>query len=316
MRRHSSWICGALVLWVVAGRTQASPDDLFESRIRPLLVKHCYECHGEDASQGHLRLDTQAGWKRGGKSGPVIVPGDPSSSLLIKAVTYRDRQLKMPPPDSGGRLSDRQIADLVAWIRAGARDPRDGQATASRNTAKHHWAFQPVAAPRVPPGRHPVDALIEQQLRTQELIAAPRADWRTLVRRMTYDLHGLPPTAAQLATPLDEFEGLVDRLLDSPRYGERWARHWLDVARYADAKDGVLMYGDARIRPFAYTYRDYVIRAFNADKPFDRFIREQLAADKMGLDAHAPDLAAMGLLTIGRMFDRNRHDIIDDQIDT
>ena len=137
----------------------------------------------------------------------------------------------------------------------------------------------------------------------------------TLIRRATYDLHGLPPTAEQLATTRDQFPKLIDQLLTSPRYGERWGRHWLDVARYSDAKDGVLMYGDARIRPFAYTYRDYVIRAFNDDKPFDQFVREQLAADQLQLPKDSPDLAAMGLLTLGRMFDRNPPDIIDDRID-
>jgi len=315
MRPDPSLICCAIVLWGLVARTEAT-DDLFESRIRPLLIKRCYQCHGEDEAQGKLRLDTKSGWQRGGKSGPALVPGDPSSSLLIQAVRYQDPQLKMPPPDSGGRLADREISDLVAWIRAGASDPRTNAAVAARDTGKDHWAFQPVQLPKVPSGAHPINALIEQQLRREGLRAAPRADRRTLIRRMTFDLHGLPPTAEQRDTPLTDLPALVDRLLDSPRYGERWARHWLDVARYADAKDGVLMYGDARIRPFAYTYRDYVIRAFNADKPFDRFIREQLAADKMGLDKHAPDLAAMGLLTVGRMFDRNRHDIIDDQIDT
>jgi hypothetical protein len=132
---------------------------------------------------------------------------------------------------------------------------------------------------------------------------------------MTYDLHGLPPTSAQLQTAANGIQQLVSELLASPRYGERWGRHWLDVARYSDAKDGVLMYGDARIRPFAYTYRDYVIRAFNEDKPWDQFIREQLAADQLDLPAHSPDLAAMGLLTLGRLFDANIHDVIDDQID-
>ena len=315
MRRDSGLLCCAIVLGGLVARTEAT-DDVFESRIRPLLIKHCYECHGADEAQGKLRLDTKSGWQRGGKSGPALVPGDPSSSLLIQAVTYQDPKLKMPPPDSGGRLSDREIADLVAWVRAGASDPRTDTPIAAQASPQDHWAFQPVQLPSVPRGRHPIDTLIEQRLRRERLGAVPRADRRTLVRRMTFDLHGLPPTAEQRETPLTDLPALVDRLLDSPRYGERWARHWLDVARYADAKDGVLMYGDARIRPFAYTYRDYVIRAFNTDKPFDRFIREQLAADKMGLDEHAPDLAAMGLLTVGRMFDRNRHDIIDDQIDT
>ncbi len=185
-----------------------------------------------------------------------------------------------------------------------------------RAMASDHWAFQPVQRPEIPDGKHPVDHLIGLGLQQQRLTPTPRASLAVLVRRLSYDLHGLPPTDAQLAFAAEKgITALVDQLLASPRYGERWGRHWLDVARYADTKDGVLMYGDNRIRPFAYTYRDYVIRAFNSDKPFDRFIHEQLAADQLELPPGAPELAAMGFLTLGRMFDRNRHDIIDDQID-
>ncbi|HAA49765.1 MAG TPA: hypothetical protein DCE43_08600 [Planctomycetaceae bacterium] len=179
-----------------------------------------------------------------------------------------------------------------------------------------HWAFQPITPPRIPAGQHPIDALVSRTLRTTEFQAVPPADLHTLVRRLCYDLHGLPPTPVQQKIAQHKGLGaLADVLLASPHYGERWGRHWLDVARYADTKDGVLMYGDTRIRPFAYTYRDYVIRSFNQDKPFDRFVHEQLAADQLGLGHASPDLAAMGFLTLGRMFDRNRHDIIDDQID-
>lgn len=292
-------------------------SEFFEKRIRPILIAHCYECHGPDEASGKLRLDTKDGWVRGGESGPVIVPGDPSASLLIRAVTHSDGKLKMPPPDSGKKLSERQIGDLVAWIRQGAPDPRTGKTivTAIDVAARTHWAFQPVRPPEIDVARHPVDFLIDRKLKDHDFVATQAADLRTLIRRATYDLTGLPPTAEQLAMPHEAFPQLIEQLLASPRYGERWARHWLDVARYSDAKDGVLMYGDARIRPFAYTYRDYVIRAFNSDKPFDRFIREQLAADQLSRPPDSPDLAAMGLLTLGRMFDNNRHDVIDDQID-
>lgn len=223
----------------------------------------------------------------------------------------------MPPPDAGKRLSERQIKDLVNWIRQGAADPRDGETivTAIDTAAKTHWAFQPIAVPDIDPAEFPIDAMVDSVLQAKGFVATAEADLRTLIRRATYDLHGLPPTAEQLKTTRDQFPQLVDDLLASPRYGERWGRHWLDVARYSDAKDGVLMYGDKRIRPFAYTYRDYVIRSFNDDTPFDDFIREQLAADQLDLPPDSPSLAAMGLLTLGRMFDRNRHDIIDDQID-
>ena len=180
---------------------------------------------------------------------------------------------------------------------------------------RDHWAFQPISAPVVSGAAHPIDELIDRLLRERGLEPTAPADIRTLIRRAVYDLHGLPPTEAQLATKRAELDQLIARLLESPRYGERWGRHWLDVARYSDAKDGVLMYGDQRIRPFAYTYRDWVIDAFNEDKPFDEFIRLQISADQMDLPADSPDLAAMGLLTLGRMFDNNLHDVIDDQID-
>lgn len=179
-----------------------------------------------------------------------------------------------------------------------------------------HWAFRPIDSPRMPSGQHPIDVLVARNLRAKEFQPVTSADLHTLVRRLCYDLHGLPPTRRQQELAKQKGLGvLADDLLASPHYGERWGRYWLDVARYADTKDGVLMYGDTRIRPFAYTYRDYVIRSFNQDKPFDRFAQEQLAADQLGLDNDSPALAALGFLTLGRMFDRNRHDIIDDQID-
>ncbi|MBN81717.1 MAG: hypothetical protein CMJ70_16415 [Planctomycetaceae bacterium] len=315
MQPRASWFVIPLVVLGTISRADEKAD-FFEQRIRPLLTAHCYACHGPDQAMGKLRLDTRVGWQRGGDSGPAIVPGDPASSLLIKAVQYRDPQLKMPPPDEADPLSPRQIADLVHWIREGAVDTRTGKPLPSGPTGKEHWAFQPLTQQQVPAGSHPVDALIDPLLAQRSFVPAPRADRQTLIRRMTYDLLGLPPTAEQRATALADLPGLIDALLASPHYGERWARHWLDVARYADAKDGVLMYGDARIRPFAYTYRDYVIRAFNDDKPFNVFIQEQIAADQLDLAAQDPALAAMGFLTLGRMFDNNRHDVIDDQIDT
>ena len=310
----------ALATWTLATSVLQAADtklEFFEKQIRPLLVNHCYQCHGPEEASGKLRLDTKAGWTRGGERGPVIVPGDPSASLLIRAVKQQDPKLRMPPPDAEKQLTATQIRNLEIWIRQGALDPRQGEivVTAIDKQAATHWAFQPVQKPQLTGQGHPVDLLINRQLATSKFVATAAADMRTLIRRATYDLHGLPPTAKQLATPRDQFPQLIDQLLASPRYGERWGRHWLDVARYSDAKDGVLMYGDARIRPFAYTYRDYVIRAFNNDKPFDQFVREQLAADQMQLAEDSPNLAAMGLLTLGRMFDRNPHDIIDDRID-
>ena len=291
--------------------------DFFETRIRPLLSEHCLDCHNADEANGKLRLDSKVGWVVGGERGPAIVPGEPAASLLYRAVRHANRDLRMPPPDVGEALSESQIKDIAAWIRAGAVDPRDGTVVRPIHAAaKDHWAFQPIRKPAITEtGKNPVDYFVDRLLVERNLKATKQADYRTLARRATFDLHGLPPSPEQTALANDCYEKLVDELLASPRYGERWARHWLDVARYSDAKDGVLMYGDARIRPFAYTYRDYVIRAFNDDKPFDEFVRQQIAADQLPLAPNSPDLAALGLLTLGRLFDRNPHDVIDDQID-
>lgn len=319
--RKLQWtsITSVMLFTLVTANSSTAADsvEFFEKQIRPLLIKHCYDCHGPDEPAGKLRLDVKDGWVRGGERGPAIVPGDPSSSLLMRLVTHRDPKLRMPPPDEGEPLNDAEIRDLTRWIRQGAADPRTGETvvTSIEQAARTHWAFQPLAPPAVQASAHPIDALISQVLNENEFTPVPTADTRTLIRRATFDLHGLPPTSEQTATPREDFPELINALLSSPRYGERWGRHWLDVARYSDAKDGVLMYGDKRIRPFAYTYRDYVIRAFNDDKPFDEFIREQIAADQLDLATDAPELAGMGLLTLGRMFDRNRHDVIDDQID-
>jgi hypothetical protein len=312
---RSAGLAVCCLVFAIPGRADESID-FFESRIRPMLIRHCYECHSEELAEGNLRLDSKAGWERGGDRGPAIVPGDPASSLIMRAVSLREDKLRMPPEDAGDPLSAEELADLSRWIRHGAIDPREGTAvlTDIEQAAATHWAFQPLSPPTVSSDDNPIDVLIEQQLAAQNFTTTTAANKKTLIRRLTYDLHGLPPTEEQL-----HFEGelatLVEDLLASPRYGERWGRHWLDVARYSDAKDGVLMYGDARVRPFAYTYRDYVIRAFNDDKPFNQFIREQIAADQLGLTDDSPDLAALGLLTLGRMFDNNRHDVIDDQID-
>ena len=294
-----------------------SPDKYFEKHVRPLLINHCYDCHNEDLAEANLRLDIKYGWQRGGKSGPAIIPHKPSASLLIRAVNATDDTQLMPPAEADNPLTKVQIEILTLWVRSGAFDPREGEQSETEIdiAAKTHWAFQPLSPPKLQSKLHPIDELVARQQRHANITPADRAATQDLIRRMTYDLLGLPPTAVQLQTPAYEIEQLVSELLSSPRYGERWGRHWLDVARYSDAKDGVLMYGDARIRPFAYTYRDYVIRSFNQDKPWDQFIREQLAADQLGLPVNSPDLAAMGLLTLGRLFDANIHDVIDDQID-
>jgi len=308
--------------------------EFFEARIRPLLGKNCYECHSGRAKelQGKLRLDSREALRRGGESGPAIVPGNPQASLLVRALRYEDHE--MPPK---GKLPPAAIADVERWVKMGAPDPRDQpdgeqpQSPGSKRTidfaqARKHWAFQPVVNPPVPAVKNAawphneIDRFVLAQLEAHSLSPAPPADRRKLLRRVSLDLVGLPPTYAEVEAFENDgspraFENVVDRLLASPHYGERWGRHWLDVARYADTKDLVLVFGDDAIRPYAYTYRDYVTKAFNADVPYDRFIVDQLAADQT-CGKESWRLAAMGFLTLGRLFDYNLNDEYDDRIDT
>ena len=304
--------------------------EYFESRVRPVLLARCVECHGDKDPEAKLQLTSRDGLLAGGKSGPAAIHGDPDQSLLIQAIEHRGK-LHMPPD---GKLRQDEIQSLRHWIELGlpwpaepARSTRPAGEMVVTDADRQHWAFQPIADPSLPsvatsswPATS-VDWFILARLEAAGLTPSPPTDRRTLIRRAYHDLIGLPPTWDEVrafeqdASP-DAYARVVDRLLASPRYGERWGRHWLDLARYADTKDGVLMYGDDRVRPYAYTYRDYVIRAFNEDLPFDQFVADQLAADQV-LPAVDPwRLAAMGFLTLGRMYDNNVHDIIDDQIDT
>ncbi|MBE7499310.1 MAG: DUF1549 domain-containing protein [Verrucomicrobiales bacterium] len=319
------------------------PIAFFENRIRPVLIDSCYRCHSAESgrSRGGLSLDTRDALLKGGGSGPALVPGNADASLLIKAIRFTDKELQMPPESAGGKLPPEQIADLEAWVLMGAPDPRTGAAATPAapdavdgETARRHWAFEPVETPALPPVkdtawiRTPVDAFVLAQLEAHGLRPAPPADKRTLLRRVYFDLIGLPPApeamAAFLADPdPNAYEREVERLLASPRYGERWGRHWLDVARYADTKGYVFQ--EERRFAFSYTYRDYVIAAFNGDKPFDRFLLEQIAADRLPPEPAASSpppqvapsnaLAALGFLTLGRRFLNNQNDIIDDRID-
>ncbi|MGV3720523.1 MAG: DUF1549 domain-containing protein, partial [Actinomycetota bacterium] len=294
--------------------------ELFEKEIRPLLLAECGACHGPNRQEGGLRLDERAGAIKGGSRGSSLSPGHPERSLLLHAI--RHEGIKMPP---GKRLPEAKIALLESWIRSGAPWP---QGPKPKVTQAPHWSFQRVRRPAVPAvpnsklaSRNPIDAFVLARLKKAGLSPSPPADRRTLIRRLTYDLIGLPPSPEEVDAFVSDaspgaYEKVVDRLLASPAYGERWGRHWLDVARYADTKDGVLMYGDARIRPFAYTYRDYVIRALNEDTPYNRFLHEQLAADLIQPPVEPWRLAGMGYLTLGRQFDNNVHDVIDDRIDT
>jgi len=318
-----------LLLSAAVPEAPPAPDprgvEYFEKHIRPVLVNNCVKCHGPAKEQAGLRLDTRAGFLRGGDNGPLVVPGKPDESALIRAVKHTAK-LKMPPKE---KLKAEQIDQLIAWVEMGAPWPDDvktGTKSPSERIAEireSHWSFQPVRNPAVPAVkdagwvRNPVDAFVRARLETKGFAPAPPADRRTLLRRVTFDLTGLPPTPDEVAAfendpAADAFEKVVDRLLASSDYGERWGRHWLDVARYADTKGYIFQ--EERRYAYSYTYRDYVIAAFNDDKPYDQFVLEQLAADQLQLEDKRA-LAAMGYLTLGRRFLNNTHDIIDDRID-
>jgi mono/diheme cytochrome c family protein len=321
---------------VICTRAATAPTaeqiEFFEEKIRPVFAEHCYTCHSDKAEKvkGGLRLDTREALLKGGDSGPVIVPGNPDASLMIKAVRYEDKDLQMPPKNK--KLSGEQIAALEDWVKMGAPDPRAAARppplTDIGAARARHWAFQPVKNPVPPPVKKkrwvqtPIDNFVLAKLEQKHLHPAPPADRRTLIRRVTYDLLGLPPTPEEVETFVKDkrpnaYALLVDRLLASPHYGERWGRYWLDVARYADTK-GYLAGGEERRYAFSYTYRDYVVRAFNEDKPYDQFLVEQIAADQLVVGenpAKRDTLAALGFLTLGRRFLNNQNDIIDDRID-
>jgi hypothetical protein len=314
-----------------APKLTSAQSEFFETKVRPVLVENCYKCHssGAEKIKGGLVLDTREGWLKGGDSGAVIVPGKPDESLFVKAIRYTDLDLAMPPNDK--KLSDNLIADLVQWVRMGAPDPRTEAVSAKAmyaadlEKAKKHWAYRPVVKPEVPalpnsqsPTENPIDAFIGAKLLEKGLTPAAKADKVTLLRRATFDLHGLPPGEKEVNDFLaDEsptaFTTVVDRLLASPRYGERWGRHWLDLAKYADTR-GRTENGRENRYLWSWTYRDWVIRAFNDDMPYDQFLLRQIAADKLDL-ADKRDLAALGYLTLGNRFGNNANDIIDDRID-
>ncbi|MEQ1852653.1 MAG: DUF1549 domain-containing protein, partial [Chthoniobacteraceae bacterium] len=317
-----------LLICLVADAGAASRDsaEWFESKIRPLLVGRCYECHGEKKQKGGLRLDSRAGWQKGGDSGAVIVPGNPEGSLLMKAVRHTDKDLQMPPKR---QLAPEEIAALEEWVRLGAPDPREERVTPRLKgvdiaTGRKHWAFQPVADPNPPVladdrwSREPIDRFVFARLQQAGLRPNAPADRRMLIRRATFDIIGLPPSMEEVdaflkdASP-DTFAKVVDRLLASPHYGEHWARHWLDVARYSDTK-GYVYAREEKQFVNAWPYRDWVVRALNEDMAYDRFLLLQLAADQVE-PAGSPHLAAMGFLTLGRRFLGVTHDIFDDRID-
>jgi Protein of unknown function (DUF1553)/Protein of unknown function (DUF1549)/Planctomycete cytochrome C len=307
--------CAKLCLFVgilcVASRTatilNAQID--FNHDVRPILAENCFQCHGPDAKKrsGDLRLDLEADAKKS-----AIIAGMAADSELVHRIQSTDSESVMPPPSTGKVLTEAQKAILKQWIQEGAK-------------YSNHWAFQPIAnsqtllnaLPASEVGTSPIDRFLQEKLKTVGLGYSRPVSRTQFIRRVTFDLTGLPPTWAEVEsfesdTALGSEQRLIDRLMESPRYGERWGRHWLDIARYADTHGGAAI--GFTTFPFSYTYRDYVINAFNKDLPIDRFLLEQIAADQLGVSDEDPSLAALGFLTVGMQF-RNFHDTIDDQID-
>ena len=334
----------ALILHLVAAFLLSTPvaadqegTDFFEKRIRPVLVEKCYGCHSAEADKlkAGLHLDSRAGTLRGGDRGPALVAGKPDASLLLRAIRYTDPDLQMPPK---GKLPERVIQDFERWIASGAADPRSEESSASAqpdeidfDAAKTFWSFTPPRrheTPKVDDAawvRQPIDAFVLAKLEAAGLGPNPVADDRTLIRRLSFDLTGLPPRPEEVDTFVNDetpekYERLVERLLASPHYGERLARLWLDVARYAEDQAHIVGNNKALFYPNAYLYRDWVIDAFSRDVPYDRFVELQLAADLLG-DGAKDDRAALGFIGLGPKY-YNRGDAAvkadewEDRVDT
>jgi Protein of unknown function (DUF1549)/Protein of unknown function (DUF1553)/Planctomycete cytochrome C len=310
----------ATLALLLVGLGFAQADDHFEKHVRPVLVEHCFKCHNDKKQGGSLRLDGLEHLTKPGDGGtPLVVAGKPDESRLLKAVMHAEGVSAMP--EGGDKLSQTNIDHLKTWIKNGAAWPK---ATAA--STKKHWAYQVPVKPEIPAIKDEswpqtdIDKFILAKLEAKKLKPSTAADKRTLLRRLTFDLTGLPPTAEELAafekdTSANAAATVVDRLLNSPAFGERWGRHWLDVARYADSSGAPVVDEDVRY-PFAYTYRDWVVKALNSDKPYDQFLKFQIAADKLTARDDDPDLAALGFLTLGRKFENNMPEIIDDRLDT
>ncbi|HQU45043.1 MAG: hypothetical protein B7Z73_08010 [Planctomycetia bacterium 21-64-5] len=316
-----------------AAAPSAAELEFFEKRVRPVLVEHCFECHGgEKATKGGLRLDAREGWAAGGDSGPAVVPGKPDESLLIQAVRYDDTALQMPPD---GKLPQTAIDDLVTWVARGAADPRTGTAAAKKAEASvrnsDHWAYQPPVDRRPPETNDKVwpldevDRFLLARLEEKQLHPAADASPQALVRRLYFDLIGLPPTPEEIDayaadTSPDAYARLVDLLLGSPEFGQRWGRHWLDVVRFGES-----MTLRGLVFQQAWRYRDYVIDTFNEDRPYDQFLREQVAGDLLpaeSVDQRQRNLVATGFLAFGNVNLEEqdkaqlRMDVVDEQLDT
>ena len=337
-----AWAIGALAVLSPPPGNAAEPPpstlaesvSFFESKIRPVLVEHCYECHAVSAKsiKGGLRVDTRDALRQGGDSGPAVVAGKPEDSLLLAALTYDD-DIKMPPRR---KLPDSIVKDFEQWIRQGAADPRDEPSSSPDTTivaapstidierGKQFWAFQPPTRHQPPAvkestwPRQPLDAFVLAELDARGLPHAPAADVRALARRLSFDLTGLPPAPAEvdaLATDPTErnYIAYVDRLLASPNFGERWARLWLDVTRFAEDQAHIVGNDASLTYPNAYLYRDWVVNALNADLPYDRFLTLQLAADLVEPGEPA-NLAALGFIGLGpKYYSRNTLAVMADE---
>ena len=313
--------------------------EFFERRIRPILVARCYECHSEEAGeqQGGLLLDREAGWIDGGERAKAVIPGEPEASLLITAVRYQQDDTQMPPD---GKLSDGEIDLLEHWIREGAPGPQDdmGETEFSRlgdqpyifAQASEHWSFKKVTKPAPPDvgvrvwNRTPVDRFVMAKMAAEGLKPSPRASSRDLYRRLRFALTGLPPTLDEIDAFTKQLENnranaidqAVSQLLESPEYGQHIARMWLDLARYANTDSAYR--ADTKTPhyfPFAFTYRDYVVDSYNEDKPYDEFLKQQFAADLLGFEEDAPEMAALGFLGVAPHANRAAAEALDDWID-
>jgi len=318
------WSHRTFVFFVIASSFCRGEAIDFSSNIHPILEQHCFECHDANKSKASLRLDTTDGWDLGGDSGePLIQPGQPQSSLLLQRITHADPSERMPPEGKG--LSMAEIEVIRKWILTGAPLSK-GNSSDNSFYQTDHWAFQPIKRPEVPHAssevtQHPIDAFVARSLTAKELSFSAEADRFTMLRRLSLIVRGIPPTPEELQRFKEDqtpyaWEKWVDLTLSNPQYGEKWARHWLDVVRYADSNG----FETNRERKTAWHYRDYVINAFNTDKPYDQFVHEQLAGDYFGVEAATGFLVA-GPVDIVKSPDINltlmqRQNELDDMINT